>query len=223
MISPSRASQHALAPLGEAGGLQAQGGHDGEGVVHLEKVDVLRADAGLLVGLEGGCLDGGEPERVAAGRGRPRRRWPWTRRGCARRPRCGTRCAMRGGAQHDGGRAIADARGVEQVDRIGDHARLGELLGGDRAGEHGIGVADGVAVGVDGKAGKVLVLDAVLVHVAPHEQGVDGDKGEAVDRLRSRRRRPSPGRWSSRRVTVSVIFSTPQTMTRSCSPPATAP
>ena len=40
-----------------------------------------------------------------------------------------------------------------------------------------------VLVRVDGKVAKVLVLDTILVHVAPHQQGIDGNKGQAVDRL----------------------------------------
>jgi hypothetical protein len=88
-------------------------------------------------------------------------------------------------------RAVANGRGVEQADGIGHDAPLVVDALGDGFLEHGVGIFGPVAVGVQGKGGKIGALVAVLVHVPAHNQGIQPDKRDAVNRFRNRHRR----RW----------------------------
>jgi len=63
---------------------------------------------------------------------------------------------------------------VHQTDRVGSHWGSHASLQSDRAREHGVRVANRVPMSVDGEKGKVLPFHTVLVHVASHQQGVEG-------------------------------------------------
>ena len=81
----------------------------------------------------------------------------------------------------------ASGRAVEQADRIGDHRRAGKRARLDLVAIHGVVVLAAVGVGVDAEVLEGAQLDAVLVHVAAHEQGGERGQRRAVNRLRSRR------------------------------------
>ncbi len=80
-------------------------------------------------------------------------------------------------------RPVTDGGGVEEPYRIGDGGRVGVPLRRDGGVEHGVGVVLPVLMGVDDEVGEVLARPAVLVHVAPHEQRVEGYEGDPLAHL----------------------------------------
>ena len=112
-------------------------------------------------------------------------------RGCRSQSRCartliGKRAELPrdlGRAQDDRGCAVAHGRAVEQVDRVGDHARLVEHRLRQFVVHHRIRIVHRVVVRVDGEGRKVAVRHLVFVHVALHQLRVDGDEGVAHRRF----------------------------------------
>ncbi len=113
--------------------------------MQLEDVDVLWADAGLVIGAESRQPRGLEAQQVGAvvqgqrvgGHGRAGE----------------ADGGGRGGEQQRGG-AIGVGREVKQVDGRGHHAGFQVGLGGEGVAEHGIRVAARVGVRIDAEAGE---------------------------------------------------------------------
>src|SRR5437870_3636355 len=77
------------------------------------------------------------------------------------------------GAEHDGGRAVADGGAHEQRQRPRDLPAGEDLLDGDVAAVLGLGVELAVALVLHGDAGEVLRGGAALLHVVAGHAGVD--------------------------------------------------
>ena len=102
--------------------------------------------------------------------------------------------------QHRGRRAVADGRGIQQVDRIAHHAGAGviasRVIGScSRA----LGLRAPLACALIEKGAKSVCFQPILVQVAPHDQRVEPDERNPRARSRNRRRRRWPARrWSPR-------------------------
>ena len=72
---PSRPKPRTLPAFGKPAGFQRECRHDRERVVQFEHVNIIRADAGLLVGFLGRLVCRRQEKRISAGHGGRSYRW----------------------------------------------------------------------------------------------------------------------------------------------------
>ena len=182
---PDAAVHHerpALALLAEAQDLELAHHGEGEAVVDLGDVDVLRPDAGHREAALGAAFT--RPKSRRSGRcaiDAGDSGWP------SATPMIGDQRLLQvaravGGADDDGGAAVALQAAVEQPERIGDHARGVMLLDRQRLVHHHVAVEDRVLARVDGDLGEVARRRAVELHVAARALGVELRRREHADR-----------------------------------------
>src|SRR6267142_3452492 len=148
---------------------------DGEAVVQLDDVDVLRADARLPVGRRRRALGGRHAREVALVADEHR-----VRRGRGGehpdRPAGFPRDLL--GDEHEGGAAVGERTAVVELQRIGDHRRLQHRVERDLLAELRLGVQHTVLVVLDGHRRHLRLGGAVLVHVGAGHQREDTGEGE---------------------------------------------
>ena len=171
----------ALAFLAEAQKLELVDHREGEAVVDLGDVDVLGPDARHVVGAR--CrLGEAELQQVGALGDRGRRFGMALGHAHHRDQRLLEVARAVGGADDDGGAAVALQAAVEQPERIGDHARGVMLLDRERFVHHHVAVQDGVLARHHGDLGEVPRRRAVELHVAARALGVELGRREHADR-----------------------------------------
>ena len=196
-----QAQPRALAALGKAARFEREHRHDRERVVNFEQVNVLRPQAGLLVGLGALSAAPSNPSK--------------SRRSCSAmlsvamaEARMCTGCSLNWRAISVGHSTTAaePSHTGELSSRFTGSAIILAFLKSSALtgnGNMAYGLFTAFLMRVDGKRRKLFVLDAVLVHVAAHQQRIERDERQAVLRLKvavggHRQCWPSPDRRAGR-------------------------
>ena len=173
---------HTLSALGKSAGFERQGGHDRERVVQLEHVNVFGAYLRHFIGTFG---------RLIRSR---QKQWIFSRmHGNRIRGRCGAcdedaRLSIQRGDlccrdKHNRRGSISGWGCIQKIDRRGDHGRFFKLIDSDLLVQARERIMHRVRMGIDRKGREIRMFPAILVHVAPHDQCVDADEGNALFHL----------------------------------------